>query len=306
SLNPGYSISGNTISWVINSNSTFFNYTDYINFTIPGGLINGAQHYFTSTISSTTITDCNSSNNNGNLLQILGNSYDPNDKNVFKDSFYAFNDMYELPELENVIEDKLTYTIRFQNTGTAPAQNIYIQDTLSANLDWSTFELLSSSHPMFVNHLGNGILRFEFDNIWLVDSSVSQELSQGYLTYRISENGNCSVGCEIENTAYIYFDWNDPIVTNTTYNINVATWGLSDMDKNLLQVFPNPSSGMLNVKSNEKIECIEVFDLFGKSLIRLNSVSNESQLDLNSFASGNYILKAKFANGTIQRKISVY
>ncbi|HBW87126.1 MAG TPA: hypothetical protein DEF82_10425 [Crocinitomicaceae bacterium] len=54
------------------------------------------------------------------------------------------------------------------------------------------------------------------------------------------------------------------------------------------------------------MENIEVFDLFGKSLIRLNSVSNESQLDLSRFASGNYILKAKFANGTIQRKISFY
>jgi hypothetical protein len=62
---------------------------------------------------------------------------------------------------------------------------------------------------------------------------------------------------------------------------------------------------MLNVKSNDKMESIEVFDLYGKSLIRLNSVSNESQLDLSSYASGNYILKAKFANGTVQRKISI-
>lgn len=305
-LQPGYSISGNTISWVINSNSTFFNYTDYINFTIPGGLINGAQHFYTSTISATTITDCNPSNNNGNLLQILGNSYDPNDKNVFKDSFYANNVMYQLPELEVNIEDKLTYTIRFQNTGTAPAQNIYIQDSLSSNLDWSTFELLSTSHPMFINHLGNGILRFEFDNIWLVDSSVSQELSQGYLTYRISENVNCSVGSEIENTAYIYFDWNDPIVTNTTYNINVETWGLSDIDKNLLLIFPNPSSGILNVQSNEKIESIEVFDLYGKSMVQFDSITNNAQIDLGRLASGNYILQAKFATGTVQRKISIH
>jgi hypothetical protein len=203
--------------------------------------------------------------------------------------------------------DKLTYTIRFQNTGAAPAQNIYIQDTLSSNLDWSTFELLSASHPMFVNHLGNGILRFEFDNIWLVDSSVSQELSQGYLTYRITENTNCfTVGSEIENTAYIYFDWNDPIITNTTYNINVETIGLSALDNNLLQVFPNPSSGILNVKSKDNIESIEIFDLYGKSLIRLNDASIDTQVDLSGFASGNYILQAKFATGMIQRKICIH
>ena len=246
-------------------------------------------------------------NNNGNLLQILGNSYDPNDKNVFKEQYYWNNGMYELSDLNVDIQDKLTYTIRFQNTGTAPAQNIYIQDTLSTNLDWSTFELLSSSHPMFVNHLGNGILRFEFDNIWLVDSSVSQDLSQGYLTYRITENSNCFiVGSEIENTAYIYFDWNDPIITNTTYNMNVETIGLTDSDNNLLQVFPNPSSGILNFKSNEPINELEVFDLYGKSLIRLNSISHEAQIDMNQFATGNYIIQAKFATGTVKRKISIY
>jgi hypothetical protein len=160
---------------------------------------------------------------------------------------------------------------------------------------------------MFVNHLGNGILRFEFDNIWLVDSSVSQDLSQGYLTYRITENSNCfAVGSEIENTAYIYFDWNDPIITNTTYNINVGTIGLSDLENNLLQVFPNPSSGIVNVNSNELIEDLEVFDLYGKKLMRLNSSSKQAQIDLSQFSTGNYIIQAKFASGTVKRKISIY
>jgi hypothetical protein len=307
SLNPGYSISGNTISWILNSSSSFFSLTDYISFNIPSGLINGAQHYFTSSITPASISECNQLNNNGNLLQLLGNSYDPNDKNVFKEQYYWNNLMYDIPELEVDELDKLTYTIRFQNTGTAPAQNIYIQDTLSSNLDWTTFELLSSSHPMFVNHLGNGILRFEFDDIWLVDSSVSQELSQGYLTYRITENSNCfTVGTEIENTAYIYFDWNDPIITNTTYNINVETWGLNELGNNLLNVFPNPSSGIVNVQSNELINELEVFDLFGKTLIRLNTLSKETNIDLSQFASGNYILQVKLASGIVQRKINVH
>ncbi|MBM3186684.1 MAG: T9SS type A sorting domain-containing protein, partial [Bacteroidetes bacterium] len=56
----------------------------------------------------------------------------------------------------------------------------------------------------------------------------------------------------------------------------------------------------------EKIESIEVFDLFGKSLIRLNSVSNESQVDLSRLTSGNYIIQAKFETRTVQRKISIY
>jgi hypothetical protein len=114
------------------------------------------------------------------------------------------------------------------------------------------------------------------------------------------------VGTEIENTAYIYFDWNDPIITNTTYNINTETIGLTDLNNNLLQVFPNPSSGIVNIKSNELIEGIEVFDFYGKTLYQLNSVSSEAQIDMSGFAAGNYILQAKFATGTIQRKISIH
>jgi hypothetical protein len=141
----------------------------------------------------------------------------------------------------------------------------------------------------------------------LVDSSVSQDLSQGYLTYRITENSNCFiVGSEIKNTAYIYFDWNDPIITNTTYNINLEKWGLNELNNDMLNLFPNPSSGIVNIKSNELIEGIEVFDLYGKPLYQLNSVSSEYQIDLSSFAAGNYILQAKFATGTVKRKISIY
>ena len=74
----------------------------------------------------------------------------------------------------------------------------------------------------------------------------------------------------------------------------------------MLNLFPNPSSGIVNIKSNELIEGIEVFDLYGKPLYQLNSVSSEYQIDLSSFAAGNYILQAKFATGTVKRKISIY
>ena len=81
---------------------------------------------------------------------------------------------------------------------------------------------------------------------------------------------------------------------------------MSDLENNLLQVFPNPSSGIVNVHSNELIEDLEVFDLYGKKLMRLNSSSKQAQIDMNQFATGNYIIQAKFATGTVKRKISIY
>jgi Leucine-rich repeat (LRR) protein len=74
-------------------------------------------------------------NYNNNLLSqcftVVG-SFDPNDKTAFPNS-----------TLDISGDRWLTYLIRFQNTGTASAEHIYITDTLSASLDWSTFNLLS-------------------------------------------------------------------------------------------------------------------------------------------------------------------
>jgi hypothetical protein len=82
--------------------------------------------------------------------------------------------------------------------------------------------------------------------------------------------------------------------------------GLNELNNDMLNLFPNPSSGIVNIKSNELIEGIEVFDFYGKTLYQLNFVSSEAQIDMSSFAAGNYILQAKFATGTIQRKISIH
>ncbi|MBM3451791.1 MAG: T9SS type A sorting domain-containing protein, partial [Bacteroidetes bacterium] len=48
------------------------------------------------------------------------------------------------------------------------------------------------------------------------------------------------------------------------------------------------------------------FDFFGKSMVQFDSITNNAQIDLGRFASGNYILQAKFATGTVQRKISIH
>jgi uncharacterized repeat protein (TIGR01451 family) len=285
--NPNYTITGNSITWNLSSSSTFFTNYDVIQFNVPGGLINGAQHYFTSSIAPTgSITDCGSYNNAGNLLQILGNSYDPNDKNACTD--YQ-NDNFPLGYLDAFVDDALTYTIRFQNTGTAPAQNIYIIDTLDAALDWNSFTLIEASHNMQVVNLGNGIYRFEFPQIWLPDSTTNEAQSHGHLTYRITELPNNPINSTIENTAYIYFDWNSPIITNTTFNINMWIDGINELE-NQLVVYPNPATDEIMV-SLEQPTNVRVTDLNGKLLLE-RILQPGDALDLDSLNAGIYMIEA--------------
>ena len=98
----------------------------------------GAEVCFIVTVTPAT-GDNNISNNTLTHCFTISNSYDPNEKEVspIGNLAYPFNDW-------------LTYTIHFQNTGTAPAQHIQILDTLDADLDASTFQLLSYSHAPMV------------------------------------------------------------------------------------------------------------------------------------------------------------
>lgn len=296
--NPNYVITGNSITWTFNSSPTSFSNTDYLYFTVPSGILNGEQHVFNSYISSTSGTDCYQGNNNGGLLQIVGNSYDPNDKTVFKKSFYEMvGNGFQESTIAYGFDDELEYTIRFQNTGTAPAQNIYIIDTLDTELDWSTFQVLNTTHEMNVVNLGNGILRFEFNNIWLPDSSVSQELSQGHLTFRIRETPNNALYSEITNTAYIFFDWNPAIITNTTYNMNDWIEFVGEENAFRVEAFPNPMQNALTLKVEGKFN-YEIHDLTGRKLSEGMGV-NQTTINTESLATGTYLLSV-YVNGAKQ------
>ncbi|MBK8847989.1 MAG: leucine-rich repeat domain-containing protein [Bacteroidetes bacterium] len=149
-----------------------------------------------------TIGDNIPANNTLTHCFTVVNSYDPNSQSV-----------YPIDRIENA-DGKLTYTIQFQNTGNAPAQHIYVMDTLNAALDASTFELLAYSHQPQVQLIGNN-LRFNFPNINLPDSTNDEPNSHGYVQFSIKLHDSLPLGTTVNNTSFIYFDFNPPVQTNT-------------------------------------------------------------------------------------------
>ncbi len=158
--------------------------------------------------------------------QIIDCAYDPNDKLV--NPIYPFN--YAL------IGEPLTYTIRFQNTGNAEAYDVVIRDTLDANLDPSTLRLIASSHDEVLSTelKDDQYLSFNFIDIFLPDSMTNFEASQGYVMYSIQAYDNIPELTEITNSAGIYFDFNPPIITNTTENTMVYSF---DVDEDGFDIF---------------------------------------------------------------------
>ncbi len=150
--------------------------------------------------------DNDSTNNYFTRCFNIVNSFDPNDKSV--DKIY----------INNPDGEWLTYTIRFQNTGTAEAINIYILDTLSSNVDEGSFQLLSYSHEPFIQ-IANKAIRFQFSNIHLPDSNNYEPGSHGYVTYRVKSLAGLPYNTEVKNKAFIYFDYNPPVITNEATSV---------------------------------------------------------------------------------------
>lgn len=135
-------------------------------------------------------------------------AYDPNDKRGLPLGFGQNHLIERGVEIE--------YLIRFQNTGTAPAHDIVLRDTLSANLDPGSIRVGAGSHPF--TSLGEGVLVFRFDDIFLPDSSANEPASHGFVSFRIAQQPNLPLGSDIYNSAAIYFDFNPPVITNLTHH----------------------------------------------------------------------------------------
>lgn len=196
-------------------------------------------------------------------------AYDPNDKLVQpargEDKNYT------------LFDEKLEYTIRFQNTGNDTAFTVTLRDTLDPNLDWNTFAPLSSSHPNeFVLDQRTGVLIFTFRAINLPDSTTNQVGSQGFVSYTISARSGLAENTLVTNRAGIYFDSNPPILTNTTANTLVSQIPGVSASKNVhrpkgieVKVYPNPFSETLHFEIQSEREqrmLLEVFDLSGRLL----------------------------------------
>lgn len=134
-------------------------------------------------------------------------SYDPNDK--------AAIPLGSGPEHFIPANQELEYKIRFQNTGTDTAFTVVIRDTISNLLDMSTFESGISSHDYVLDIEEENILVFTFNNILLPDSTVNWTASNGFVEFKISPIAEVVPDDKIENSAAIFFDFNEPIITNT-------------------------------------------------------------------------------------------
>jgi len=248
-----------------------------------------------------TLNDADPTNNVLiNTNEVFG-AYDPNDKQV-KPTGTAPNGRIGLGD------SVLTYTIRFQNTGTGPAVNIFLLDTLSYVLNLNTFRPLLASHPYKVS-LRENILRIDFKNIMLPDSGANEKESHGFFQFSIHKKSEFGYGTMVFNSASIYFDFNEPILTNsainTYYNFSTAIGKIEQKEDGIV-VFPNPARSNVFVRSKTSdITKVLLYDMSGRLMHSETPIGKESSIDLRGLSESLYIVRIHTANGVVSRLVAI-
>ncbi|MBD3905030.1 T9SS type A sorting domain-containing protein [Chryseobacterium sp. Ch-15] len=76
--------------------------------------------------------------------------------------------------------------------------------------------------------------------------------------------------------------------------ITTGTLSTSEVSKSKTSIYPNPTKGEINIKTDKKIKSSTVFDLSGKVLLQTSS----EKANISSFTKGTYLLKVDFVDGS--------
>ncbi len=294
SANPVYSSSAtNSFTWNYVNLQPFETREIILTFNVNSpmetpAVNNGDVLNYTTTI-TTANTDQTPADNTFTLDQTVVGSYDPNDKTCLEGTTIAPSE----------VGKHVHYVIRFENTGTFPAENIVVKDMIDLNkFDIATLVPLKSSHDFYTRINGNKV-EFIFENINL---DFNDATNDGYVVFKIKTKPTLVVGNTFTNNANIYFDYNFPITTNT-YITTVAALSAQDYDfGTYFTLYPNPAKDVLNIqaKLGVVINSIEIYNQLGQ--IVMATTNDINSIDVTNLASGTYFVKVNTEKGSANAK----
>ncbi len=264
-----------------------------LNTFIPPTVNGGEIIAFTTSITPNT-NDATPNDNTFTYNQEVVNSYDPNDKLVLQgESIYI-----------EQAGDYLDYIVRFQNTGTASALKVVIKDELNPMLDWTTFQPVSASHNYQMLLNAEGQLTFTFNNINLPHEAADEAGSNGYIAYKIKPIPGTQIGDIINGEqAQILFDYNLPIITNTTVTEVIELLSTPQFTNTTVKLYPNPAEDYLNIETpnGTPLQSIIIYNLQGRELLSVQQTNQ--QIDISSLNAGMYLVTVKTSDGINSYKL---
>jgi Leucine-rich repeat (LRR) protein len=246
---------------------------------------------YTTSITSPA-TDETPNDNTFAYNQTVVNSFDPNDKTCLEGATIT----------PAKVGDYVHYMIRFENNGTANAQNIVVKDMIDlTKFDISSIVPIKGSHSFVTNITSGNKVEFIFENINLPFDDTNND---GYVAFKIKTKPTLVLGNTFSNSASIYFDYNFPIVTNPA-TTTIAVLATQDfVFSNYFSLYPNPVKNVLNIAVKDSIEVssINIYNTLGQLVLVISNAQKVSSVDVSGLTAGNYFIKINSDKGTSNTK----
>lgn len=242
------------------------------------------------TFTTSILPQAGDENTTDNLFiyrDLVSGSYDPNDITCLE------GDVVSPTE----IGDYLHYMIRFENTGTAEAENIVVSTEINpADFDINSLQLLNASHPMYTRVNGN-IVEFIFEQILLESGG------HGNVLLKVKSLTSLQQGDNVNKRANIYFDYNYPVATNEAETIFQALSNPDFEQDQSISVYPNPTKDKVNVSGDFTLQTVQLYDVQGRLLQTQLANDNQTNIDISVHSNGVYFIKVTSDKGIKVGKI---
>ena len=139
-------------------------------------------------------------------------------------------------------------------------------------------------------------LRIEIDHV--TDKNVKY-----YLDNQLVHTS--ALGAKVVRANDLNFEFDNDgsgfIVDNIIIN-DLDQLSVSDVAKTEINIFPNPTSNFINIKSEEVIKSIKIYDIKGSLIKTENNSDKNSKIDVSSFAKGSYVISIETNSGIETKK----
>jgi Secretion system C-terminal sorting domain len=219
------------------------------------------------------------------LDQTVVGSFDPNDITCLQGETLS----------EAAVGDDVHYLIRFENTGTFPAENIVVVNEINPDyFEIASIRPLNSSHEYVTRITGNKV-EFIFEDINLPFNNADND---GFVLFKIKTVPDLEIGDSFSNEAAIYFDFNFPIITNTYTTTIEAPLGIAEQSVDgMFSMYPNPSEDIFYIQNNgiTKVAAVTLLNMLGQEIMKISE--EVSQVAISSLQSGAYFVKIESEQG---------
>lgn len=248
----------------------------------------GQEHCISAFVEADNDCDQPLPKNNGKECRVNVGSFDPNDKAIFVNGYKDV--LYQSKE------DKIEYLVRFQNTGTDTAFNVRIEDVISPVFDINTLRPVVASHEFEWEIQPGRKLVIYFPNIQLVDSFTNEPGSNGFVKFDMALDSTIQLGDTLENEAAIFFDFNEPIITNKVVTLYDFPDKTKDVNRHTIYAVPNPTNAMVDIKGDFRAQqscLIRLYDIYGKLISAETGNTSDITVDLGYVRPGLYVIEIK-------------